>query len=232
MHLQLGEVSTIVVSSPKIAEEVLKTNGLIFANRPLMVSCKKLSYNFTDIAFAPHGNYWAQLRKICTMELLSAKRVQSFGSIREQEVLRLVEEIRSRDGSLVNVSRMVFKMMYGITSRAAFSDKCADTDEFIGVVEETFGMNSGFCLADIFPSVEFLCVFSGLQKKIDELFKRSEKILQKIIDEHKRNRMEVENESYEEDLVDVFLKLQANQSEEFHLSDSNIKAVIWVSIPV
>ena len=78
MHLQLGEVPIIVVSSAEIAEEVLKTHGIIFANRPFLVSCKDMSYDYTDISLAPYGNYWRQLRKICTIELLSTSRVQSF----------------------------------------------------------------------------------------------------------------------------------------------------------
>ncbi|KAK2639922.1 hypothetical protein Ddye_027717 [Dipteronia dyeriana] len=49
MHLQLGESSIIVVSSAEIAEEVLKTHGIIFANRPSLVSTKLTTYDFKDI---------------------------------------------------------------------------------------------------------------------------------------------------------------------------------------
>ncbi|KAK3183409.1 hypothetical protein Dsin_030695 [Dipteronia sinensis] len=78
MHLQFVELSTIVVSSPELAKEVMKTHDLNFAQRPFLLSTKYISYNYTDIALAPYGNYWRQLLKICTEELLSAKRVQSF----------------------------------------------------------------------------------------------------------------------------------------------------------
>ncbi|KAK0602029.1 hypothetical protein LWI29_029705 [Acer saccharum] len=37
MHLQLGEVPIIEVSSAEIAEEILKTHGIIFSNRPFLI---------------------------------------------------------------------------------------------------------------------------------------------------------------------------------------------------
>ncbi|XVF77121.1 hypothetical protein PTKIN_Ptkin14bG0015200 [Pterospermum kingtungense] len=48
-----------------------------------------LSYNGTDIAFSPYEDYWRRLRKICVLEMLSPKRVQSFSPIRDEEVSQL-----------------------------------------------------------------------------------------------------------------------------------------------
>lgn len=47
MHLQLGEVSTVVVSSSEMAKQVLKTHGIAFASRPKLLA--------TDIVFSPYG---------------------------------------------------------------------------------------------------------------------------------------------------------------------------------
>ncbi|XVF86296.1 hypothetical protein PTKIN_Ptkin18bG0028600 [Pterospermum kingtungense] len=85
MHLQLGQVSTEVVSSPEIAKEIMKTHDIIFAYRPLLVVLTITTYGYTDIAFALYGNYWRQLQKLCMTKLLSVTRVQSFQSIREEE---------------------------------------------------------------------------------------------------------------------------------------------------
>ena len=96
MHLQLGELSNVIISSPEAAQEVMKTHDLNFASRPYFPASRILFYDFTDIGFAPYGDYWRQQLKICTLELLSAKRVQSFRAIREEEVSNFMASISSK----------------------------------------------------------------------------------------------------------------------------------------
>ncbi|KAF5949130.1 hypothetical protein HYC85_015087 [Camellia sinensis] len=58
MSPQFGEVPTFIISSPEIAKEVMKTHDLIFATRPQILATKIMTYGFTNIAFAPYGEYW------------------------------------------------------------------------------------------------------------------------------------------------------------------------------
>ncbi|KAK2999250.1 hypothetical protein RJ639_024501, partial [Escallonia herrerae] len=120
MYLQLGEVPTVVVSSPEIAKEMMKTHELIFAQRPYFLAARILSYDSTNIVFAPYGEYWRQLRKICIMELLSARRVKTFRTIREDEVSNVIQEILAKERTTINLSKKIFSLTYGITARAAF----------------------------------------------------------------------------------------------------------------
>ncbi|KAB1995774.1 hypothetical protein ES319_D13G183900v1 [Gossypium barbadense] len=211
MHLQLGQVSTVVVSSAEMAKEIMKTHDIVFANRPFLVVAMITTYECTDIAFSPYGNYWRHLRKICTEELLSAARVNSFQSIREEEVLNLIETIKSNEGLADNLSEKVFSMSYGITARAAFGKKCKNKDAFVSVISEESKVNSGFLVSEFFPSLKFLDVVSGLKHRVEKIHGEADRILGNI--------------GKREDLVDVLLRLQENG--EVPLTDNNIKAVIF-----
>lgn len=76
MFLRLGEVPTVVVSSAEMAEVVMKSKDLMFASRPRGVTLDVIGYGSgIGIIFAPYSDRWHQARKVCTMELLSAKQV-------------------------------------------------------------------------------------------------------------------------------------------------------------
>ncbi|XP_050219951.1 premnaspirodiene oxygenase-like [Mercurialis annua] len=228
MHLQLGEISNIVISSPDAAKQVMKTHDIVFAQRPFILAASIITYNFTDIAFSPYSDYWRQLRKICILELLSAKRVQSFRSIREHEVSNLIAEISSFSGELFNFSRKLFSLNYGVAARASFGKKCKDQEEFIPLAEAMTNAAGGFGLADLFPSIKLLQLASGTTSKLMKLRDAADRIFDSIIEDHRgrKNRGEVRGEGEEDDLVDVLLRLQENGNSEFKLTTDNIKAVI------
>ncbi|KAG4149429.1 hypothetical protein ERO13_D05G334800v2 [Gossypium hirsutum] len=225
MHLQLGQISTVVVSSAEMAKEIMKTHDIVFANRPVLASAKIITYGCTDIVFSPYGNYWRNLRKICTSELLNATRVASFQSIREEEVLNLVETIKSNEGSAVNLSRKVFSLSYGITARAAFGKKCKDQEAFISVVTEETKVNSSFFVSELFPSLKFLDTVLGLKHKVEKIHGEADMILGNIVNDHKESRAKGRSkDENKENLVDVLLRIQ--EDGEFPLTDNNVKAVI------
>jgi hypothetical protein len=64
MSLQMGSVSTLVVSSPDMARAVLNTNDLVFASRSTSNSAARLfSYNHAGLAHTPYGTYWRKVEK-------------------------------------------------------------------------------------------------------------------------------------------------------------------------
>ncbi|PHU25615.1 Cytochrome 71D6 [Capsicum chinense] len=87
MHFEVDEVSAIIATSAEVANQVPKTHDLAFVCRPKFMGIDIICYGSRDIAYIPYGEYWRQMRKICLMELLSAKNVRPFSSIRHDEVV-------------------------------------------------------------------------------------------------------------------------------------------------
>ncbi|KAK9132925.1 hypothetical protein Scep_012453 [Stephania cephalantha] len=230
MHLQLGEITTVVISSAEFAQEVLKTHDLLFLDRPQFLSIKVATYDCKNMAFAPYGDYWRELRKICTMQLLSSKRVKSFQSLREEEVSKLIRKISTKAGSPFNVSESVLSATNDVTSSAAFGKKCKDKEKFLAATHEMVQQGSGgFQVFDLFPSLEVLSEITGVKPKFEKLHRIHDAVLDDIIREHIQNKEKLVNErsvEFEEDLVDVLLSLQEGTELATPITKENIKAVI------
>jgi cytochrome P450 len=235
MQLQMGEVLAIIISSPKVVEEVLKTHDAALANRPIVLAVEVMSYDHSSIVFAPYGDYWRQMRKICVMNLLSSKRVQSFRKIREEEVNNLIESISFSEGLPINLSEKIFSSTYSIASRAAIGKKCKYEKEFISLIKETFNLSGGFDVPDLFPSLKFIGCLTGMKSALEKLQKKFDRILDDIVNEHKIKRSSYSTGKHEpgdddDDLVDVLLKLQEKGELEFNVTSNHIKAVTRVFI--
>ncbi|KAK6145766.1 hypothetical protein DH2020_019635 [Rehmannia glutinosa] len=242
MHFKLGEVSTIVISSPELAKEALKTRDPMFADRPDSVAAKIMWYDYKDIAFTAYGEYWRQMRKICIVELLSAKNVRSFGSIRTDEISNMLKTIRSSSGKEIDLTANIFKLTSSITCRAAYGKVCKDRDALIKLMNEALVFTGGFMLADLFPSSKILNVLSWNKMRLLRMRRKVDVILDEIINEHKVNLARIRSEDKSkngevtkrgngefgnEDLVDVLLRLQESGELEFPIENDNIKAIIY-----
>ncbi|XLT26672.1 hypothetical protein HN873_057964 [Arachis hypogaea] len=227
MHLKLGEVSHIIVTSPEMAQEIMKTQDLNFCDRPKLLFARVMNYNRRSIVFGPYGEYWRHVRKICTMELFTVKCVQSFRRIREAEVSELVKTISQSEGSIFNLSQKILSMTYGISARIVFGKKYSYQEVFISSFEEALQIAGKNCIADLYPSIRVVLEMMSRDKsKLEELYIKTDKILQDIIDDHRNKKGgKCKEEEGREDLVDVLLKFQQKDSE-YPLTDDNIKAVI------
>ncbi|KAK1390127.1 Costunolide synthase [Heracleum sosnowskyi] len=232
MHLQLGEISAIVISNPRVAKEVLKTNDLACADRPELILGTIILANCRDIVLALYGDYWRQMRKICTLELLSANKVRSFRSIRQDETWQLMQSVKSSSGSgsLVNISDLVSKLSNAITCRSTIGEKCKYQDELVECVEEIAHLGSGFFMADMFRSIKFLPLITGMKPALKKIRRKLDVIFDSIIKEHEQklsNRKEgSEVVAEDEDLVDVLLRINQSQRLEFPISSGDIQGLV------
>ncbi|KAL2456625.1 Cytochrome [Abeliophyllum distichum] len=230
MHLQLGEVSTIVVSSRETAKDVLKVHDPACADKGENLGVKIMWYDYSDIAFSPYNEYWRQMRKLCILELLSTKNVRSFGSIRIDEASQLIKYIQSCSGEPINLSKKIFSFISSITCRAAFGQVLRDKDTLIMLMKEGLALAGGFDLADFFPSSKLLQVMSWNKNRLWKMRGKLDSILDSMIDEHKDNLATTRRgngESGGEDIVDVLLRLQQSGDLAIPITNDNIKAIIF-----
>ncbi|XP_057425210.1 cytochrome P450 71AP13-like [Lotus japonicus] len=227
IFLQLGEIPTVVVSSARIAKEVLKTHDLALANRRQLFSAKYLFYNWTDIVFSPYGAYWRHIRKICILELLSAKRVQSYSSVREEEVSRLVHRVAGSYPRTINLSKILNQYANNVLCRVAFGRDFSEGGDnqrfgFQKMLDEYQELLGGFSFGDFFPSLEFMHSLTGMKSRLEDTSQRFDQLIDQILNEHLASDKVEEHK----DLVDVLLEVQKNDSGEMPLTTDNIKAII------
>ncbi|KAK1326890.1 Cytochrome P450 71A4 [Acorus calamus] len=230
MHLQLGCVSAIVISSPDLAEEIFKTHDLNFASRPSLAMVDKLVYDSQDIAFTPYGDYWRQARKICVLHLLSSKRVQSFGAIREEEVELMIEKV-SRKSSLgpVNLTKLLNSLTLNTISRVALGTKHSleegVNDKLCKLIAEFSTLFETSRLDDYFPYLAWLYTINGMNKRLTKWFQDWDGLLDQVINDHVVHSVGSQSNT-NADLVDVLLSLQKDQDSSLSLTMKNIKAII------
>ncbi|KAH0642868.1 hypothetical protein KY289_033842 [Solanum tuberosum] len=229
MHLQLGKINAVIVSSPHMAKQVLKVHDLSFAARPELMASDIVFYHQKDIAFAEYGDYWKQMRKICTSELLSSKIVKSFSLIRQDEVHNLVASIRSMPNVVVNMSEKVLQLTSSVICRSAFGKVWDDRDNLLMIMRELLALLAGFDVVDLFPSWKLLHKISGKRNRLMNMHHKLDVILENIINDHRQSKAnggKGNNEFEGENLIDVLLRVMENDELQFPMTNDNIKAVI------
>ncbi|XP_051192804.1 desmethyl-deoxy-podophyllotoxin synthase [Lolium perenne] len=226
MYLQLGEVPVVVATSPEAAREIMRTHDAVLATRPWSATVKIMAADGVGIIFAPYGPMWRQLRKICILELLSARRVQSFRHIREEEVGRLVAAVAQSASSneAINVSERITALITDSTKRALIGDRFDKTEEFLQMLEQTVKLVSGFNLSDLFPSSRLASFISGTARLAEETHRKTFELMEYAIKQHQEGRDGAAADG--EDLVDVLLRIQNEGGLEVPLTMGVIKAVI------
>ncbi|XP_068635898.1 cytochrome P450 71A9-like [Aristolochia californica] len=223
MYLKLGSIPVLAVSSADMAREIIKDHDLDFTGRPAGAASRKLSYGCRDIVFSPYGEYWRHIRKICVQELLSSQRVQSFRSLRQREVERMIQRVATSKGP-INMSELLLSLTNSIICYAAFGTTYGGTGgRFQGIMGDSKAVIIGLGVTDFLPSLEWINDLNGYRRKLDEVFRSLDGFFEEIIEEHSDPRRPPPGH---EDFIDVMLRVQKEANQGPPLSRNNIKAVI------
>ncbi|KAL7106426.1 hypothetical protein ACP275_07G112900 [Erythranthe tilingii] len=212
MHMKLGSIPLIVISSAKLAKQVFKTQDLAFSNRPNSLGHRKLTYNCVDIACSPYGEYWRELRKITTVHLFSLQKSQSFRPVREDEIYRTVEKISGFDSS-----------PFGKKYDEGNGSEMRSFDELL---HEAQAMFAAFFVSDYFPMFGWIDKITGLINRLDKTFENLDSFYQEIIDERLLDPTRAKKKEEDYDILDILIQLKEEKSSSIDLKWDNIKAVL------
>ncbi|KAK1685407.1 hypothetical protein QYE76_046255 [Lolium multiflorum] len=234
MYLRLGQVDAVVVSSPAAAQEVLRDKDITFASRPSILVGEIFGCGNLDIAFAPYGAYWRTLRKLCTVELLSERKVRQFASVRDSETMSLVRQVRAagRGGELVNLGRMLVSCASAITAETTFGEGCGVElrEQFLSAIDLVLKISGGLCVGDLFPCLWFVDVITGLKHRLWRTRLQLDAVFDKIIAESEARREEKKKTTMgkigDDDLLSVLLRIKDEGELDFPIGTTNIKAIV------
>ncbi|XP_057455062.1 trimethyltridecatetraene synthase-like [Lotus japonicus] len=231
VHVWFGFNPVVVGSSVDMAKAILKTHDATLADRPKFAAGKYIAYNYSDITWSQYGPYWRQARRLCLMELFSAKRLDSYEYIRKQEMSAFLNDlffnfanktILSKDHlstlSLNVISRMVLGKKYSEKSE----NSIISPEEFKKMLDELFLLNRVYNIGDFIPWIDFLDL-QGYIKRMKALGKKFDMFMEHVLEEHIERRKGVKD-YVAKDMVDVLLQLAEDPTLEVKLERRGVKA--------
>ncbi|CAL9226172.1 unnamed protein product [Arabidopsis halleri] len=227
MLLHFGRVPTLVVSSADVAHDVMKTHDLKFANRPKTKAVDIIMNGGRDVAFSSYGEYWRQMKSLCTVHLLGKQMVRSFEKVRQEEVNSVMEKLEKASSSSlpVNLSDVLLNMSNDVICRIAMGRKYSreeNTNDFENQLRKVMELLGAFPVGDYIPGLAWIDKVRGLDRKMEEVSKTFVEFLERVVQEHVD-----EGENKETfDFVDMLLRIQREKTNGFELDRSDIRLII------
>ncbi|KAK7274919.1 hypothetical protein RIF29_16020 [Crotalaria pallida] len=248
MLLHFGKVPVLVVSSADTARDVMKTHDLVFSNRPRRKISDILLYDSKDVASAPYGEYWRQIRSVSVLHLLSNKMVQSFRRVREEETKAMMEHIKescSFSSSLhgVNLSELFSNVTNDIVCRVSLGRRYRGGEEgrkFQEVLLEFVELLGAITIGGFIPWLDWLGKVNGFYGRAERVAKQFDEFLEQVIEDHVNgncwssgkgnsnddDHVDLDSKEERNDFVDVLLSIQKNHTIGFPIDTTTIKALI------
>ncbi|XP_004237821.1 cytochrome P450 71A1-like [Solanum lycopersicum] len=235
MLLKFGSKPVLIVSSPEMAEEILKTHDMIFASRPPLAAIKYFSYNYSDMTWASYGAHWRQGRKISLTELLNPRTLNSLEDIRVEERKTLISRLFNLSGkpillkdhltlfTLRTINRSIMSKTY--CSDQSNSDTSIITHERLQwMLDEWFLLGGVINIGDWIPWLNWLDL-QGYIKRTKALGKNMTEFYEYVLEDHKAKRQTEEN-YIPKDMVDAMLQLADDPNLEIKLTTDSIMGLI------
>ncbi|RDX88928.1 Geraniol 8-hydroxylase, partial [Mucuna pruriens] len=211
MRLKLGQLTTIVISSPDIAKEVLQTHDLLFSNRTIPQATTVHNHNNYSLPFLPISPLWRDLRKICNNQLFSNKSLDASQNLRRNKLHQLLNDVHtsSLGGEVVDIGTVAFRTSINFLSNTFFSldfvNSLGETKEYKSIVENLVRAIATPNLVDFFPMLKMVDP-QGIKRRSSTYISKLFVIFDRLIDK----RLEL-GDGTNSDMLDILLDNENGQ---------------------
>lgn len=235
MRLKLGSKNVVIASSVEMAKVILKTMDANFADRPNIWAGKYISYNYSGISLSPYGPYWRQARKMCTTELFSAKKLESYEYIRSEEMKLLLKVVHKSSGEEIGLKDLLITLTLNVLSRMMlgknyFDKSEARGEEFRDTLHEMTLLSILLIVGDNWITWMNCMDLQGHVKRVKAVGKKMDSFLEHVLNDHEAKRKADAENFVPSDIVDVLLQNVDDPSLDVVLQRNGVKAIIQVYI--
>ncbi|KAJ9134885.1 hypothetical protein P3X46_032130 [Hevea brasiliensis] len=220
LRLRLGSMETIVIQSAKAAAELFKNHDASFCDRKYHDVFTSHNYIDGSLAVGQFGPYWRTLRRLCSMEMMTNKRINETVSIRRKCIDQMIRSIEDdaaaasagRESAAVNLPHHLFIMAFNVVGNLMLSRDLLDSQskegcEFFAAMGNVAVWAGKPNVADFLPFLKWLDP-QGLKKNMLKDLGRAMEIIEGFvkerINEHKRN------EEKAKDFLDTLLEFEGD----------------------
>ncbi|KAK3132999.1 hypothetical protein QOZ80_6AG0530670 [Eleusine coracana subsp. coracana] len=237
LRLRFGSSNVVVAGSAAVAEQFLRIHDANFSCRPPNSGGEHMAYDYQDVVFAPYGPRWRAMRKVCAVNLFSARALENLRDVREREAALMVKAL-GEASTVVPLGRAVNVCTTNALSRAAvglrvFAEdgKEGATRDFKEIVLEVIQVGGVLNVGDFVPALRWLDpqrVVANMKK----LHRRFDDMMNGIISERRSSRFQpAADEESNKDLLGLLLAMVQKEQpltggDEDRITDTYIKALI------
>ncbi|KAM3701813.1 hypothetical protein ACJW31_05G203500 [Castanea mollissima] len=207
MTLKLGSITTIVISSPNMAKEVLQKNDQAFSSRTVPNMAHVFDHHKVSIAWIPANSQWRNLRKACATQIFVPQRLDATEALRLAKVQELVDHVNQscKSDAPIDIGQVVFTTVLNSISNTLFSIDMAQYDsnlsqEFRDLVCGLANAAGRPNIADYFPALRLIDPQASSKG-----FKESNDVLDSLLNLTDEDNSEISLVDIKHLLLDLFL---------------------------
>lgn len=232
ISLKLGQITTVVMSSPETAKLVLQINDQFLSNRKIPDAMKGFNHHEYSLPFLPISQRWKDLRKISNNLLFSTKNLDASQRLRREKILELYHEVNNCVVKFepVNIGNFAFKTTINMLSNTVYSVDLVSSENkaegfkklVTSIMKEVGRANIADCFA-VLKVVDPL----GIRRRTGGYFGKLVSIFNGLVDQRLKMR-ELSGYVGKSDMLDTMLNDENNVGEMYKDKIERLSVVSFI----